>query len=173
MKNLEAGKCYNHKNFMQTAKATFSTETAGKKKNVRWRRIILLFLLPFYALIGWLRLAETLNYWDYLLELNIWPRPLYFAITGGMIGAAFTLAWVFLLLQLKFSGLFIRVLGIVFLIWFWIDRIWFSMREAFFNQLFTTVFITAVTLAWTFLLTRKSDLPRKEAIIEPQTGTGS
>ena len=49
----------------------------------------MLCLLPIYALIGWLRLYEALNYWDYLIELNIWPRPLYFAITGAVIGARF------------------------------------------------------------------------------------
>jgi hypothetical protein len=158
---------------MQTEKVISSTETKSINKNSRWRRIISLCLLPWYALIGWMRLVEALRFWDYLLELNIWPRPLYFAVTGAAIGASFTLAWVFLLLKLKVSGFFSRVLGGVFLLWFWIDRIWFSMREAFFNQLFIAFVITAITLVWMFLLTRKTDLSRKEATSEPQTGTGS
>ncbi|MDP2965528.1 MAG: hypothetical protein Q8N39_05740 [Pelolinea sp.] len=158
---------------MQAEKENSSPENKSNKKIGHWRRIISLCLLSVYALIGWLRLAEALRYWDYLLELNIWPRPLYFAITGAIIGAGFTFAWIFLLLKLKFSGRFNRVLGGVFLVWFWTDRVWFSMREAFFIQLFTAFFITAVTLIWMFLLTQKTELLRKEATSEPQTGTGS
>ena len=157
---------------MQTEEAVSLPETKRKKKG-GWRRIVLLCLLPFYALIGWLRLYEAMNYWGYLVDLNIWPRPLYFAITGAALGTGFTLAWVFLLLKLKISGLFIRVLGGAFLLWFWTDRIWLSIREAFFNQLFTAFFITAITLNWMFLLIQKTDLPRKEIPNEPQSGTGS
>ena len=154
---------------MQAEKIYSLPETKSINKSGLWRRIISLCLLPGYSLIGWLRFAEALRYWDYLLELNIWPRPLYFAITGAIIGAGFALAWVFLLLKLKMSWVFNRILGWVFLLWFWIDRIWLSMREAFFNQLLIALLITAVTLAWMFLLTRKTDLPRKEATSEPQT----
>ena len=122
------------------------------KQSGLWFRIIPLFLLPVYALIGWLRLAEALKYWDYLLELNIWPRPLYFAITGALIGAGFTLAWIFLLFNIKVGILFGRILGWVFLVWFWVDRVWFSLREAFYNQLVIAFLITAITLVWVFLL---------------------
>ena len=146
-------------------------ESAGKKGG--WRRILLLCLLPVYALIGWLRLSEALRFREYLVELNIWPRPLYFAVTGAVLGAAFTLAWFFLLIKFKWSGRFNRLLGFVFLFWFWIDRIWFSLREAFFNQLFVAFLVTAITLGWMFLLIQRTDLHRKEAHNGTQTGTGS
>lgn len=152
---------------MQTEEAISLPETKHKKKSGGWRRVILLCLLPLYALIGWLRLYEALNYWGYLLELNIWPRPLYFAITGALLGAGFTLAWIFLFLNWKASGLFNRILGVVFLAWFWFDRVWFSLREAFYNQLLTAFFITAITLSWMFLLILKTDLARKVAPDEP------
>jgi hypothetical protein len=154
---------------MHSEKEISLPETINDLKISRWRRIISLCLLPGYALIGWLRLAEVLNNWDYLLELNIWPRPLYFAITGTLIGAGFTLALVFLLLKCKFGGRFNRILGGVFLVWFWADRIWFSLRDAFFNQLFVAFLITAITLIWMFLLTQKTDLQRKGVANEPQT----
>ena len=127
----------------------------------------MLCLLPIYALIGWLRLHESLNYWDYLIELNIWPRPLYFAVTGGLLGLGFTLAWIFLLLKLKSSARFNRILGMIFLIWFWADRIWLSLREAFFNQLFIAFLITAITLGWMFLLIHKTDFKQKVKPDEP------
>lgn len=133
----------------------------------------MLCLLPIYALIGWLRLHESLNYWDYLIELNIWPRPMYFAVTGGLLGLGFTFAWIFHLLRLKASARYNRILGVIFLFWFWADRIWLSLREAFFNQLFTAFLITAVTLGWMFLLIHKTDFMQKEKPDEPKTGTGS
>ena len=116
-----------------------------------WYRVLVLITLPVYALIGWLRLAETLKYWDYLLELNIWPRPLYFAFTGAMLGSCFTIAWILIILNLKMGAVFGRVLGWVFLLWFWVDRIWLSLKEAFYNQLFIALLITAFTLIWIFL----------------------
>jgi len=142
-------------------------EPESTKKNGAWRRIFLLCLLPIYALIGWLRLHEALNYWDYLTELNIWPRPMYFAVTGGLLGLGFALAWIFLLLKLKASARYNRIFGAIFLIWFWADRIWLSLREAFFNQLFIAFLITAVTLCWMFLLIHKADIKQKVKPDEP------
>jgi len=152
---------------MQTEASINPTVPEHTKKYGAWRRFFLLCLLPVYALIGWLRLHEALNYWDYLIELNIWPRPLYFAVTGGLLGLGFTLAWIFLLLKLKSSARYNRTLGGIFLIWFWADRIWLSLREAFFNQLFTAFLITAVTLGWMFLLIHKADFKQRVKIDEP------
>jgi hypothetical protein len=149
------------------------SEDQNIKKSGLWFRIITLCLLPGYALIGWLRLAEALKYWEYLYELNIWPRPLYFAITGALIGAGFSLAWIFLLFKIKVGILFSRIFGWVFLVWFWVDRIWFSLREAFYNQLLIAFIITAITLTWIFLLSRISVSHQKEDGLEPKTGTGS
>jgi hypothetical protein len=154
---------------MQPEKEISLPKNINDLKIGRWRRIISLCLLPGYALIGWLRLAEALHNWDYLLDINIWPRPLYFAISGALIGAGFTAAWVILLLKLKFSGRFSRFLGSIFLVWFWVDRIWLSLRDAFFNQLFVAFLITSITLIWMFLLTQKTDFQRKEVVIELQT----
>ena len=138
-----------------------------------WYRVITIIILPIYALVGWLRLAEALKYWDYLLELNIWPRPLYFAFTGAMLGTCFTIAWILLILNLNIGPVFGRVLGWVFLVWFWVDRIWFSLKEAFYNQLFIALLITVITLIWIFLLSQIAVMMQMEIINEPKTGTGS
>jgi hypothetical protein len=153
---------------MQPEKEISLPKNINDLKIGRWRRIISLCLLPGYALIGWLRLAEALHNWDYLLDLNIWPRPLYFAISGALIGAGFTAVWAILLLKLRFSVRFSRFHGGIFLVWFWVDRIWLSLRDAFFNQLFVAFLITAITLIWMFLLTQKTDFQRKEVANELQ-----
>lgn len=142
----------------------------------RRRRGILIGLQFFYALIGWLRLYESLNFWHYLLSLNLWPRPMYMAITGGAIGFLFSLAIILSLFKSRFAPRFSRWLGIIFLIWFWLDRIWFSTRDAFFNQLVISVMISVITIFWVFILIKKKDYFWKNKEVEKngnQTGTGS
>lgn len=145
-------------------------------KRGRWRRTILIALLGIYALMGLLRLRGALTFQDYFITLNIWPRPIYLAITGGMIGFAFTLAVFLLLFNWRYAYKYARWLAVVFLLWFWADRIWLSMREAFFNQLEIGLLITLVTFIWAFTLIRRNDLHEKPKELEEdgeQTGTGS
>ena len=77
-----------------------------------------------YALIGWLRLQQTLVYWYYLLELNLWPHPIYLAISGGAIGFGYSLALFFHFLKFQYKALYIRFIGILLIFLLWIDRIW-------------------------------------------------
>ena len=153
-----------------------TTTKQASKKSTKKHRIFLIGIFTLYALIGWLRLHESLTYWHYLLELNFWPRPLYLTITGGLIGLFFSLADFMYLFKIRFAPQYSRYLSILFLVWFWVDRIWFSTREAFFNQLEVSVIITLVTLFWSFILIRKKDFYRKNNQQEEngkQTGTGS
>jgi hypothetical protein len=141
-----------------------------------WRRTILIGMLGIYALMGWLRLCGALTFQDYFTTLNIWPRPIYLAISGGMIGVTFSLAVFFLLFNRRYAYKYARWLAVVFLLWFWADRIWLSVREAFFNQLEIGLLITLVTLIWAFTLIRRNDLHEKPKELEEdgeQTGTGS
>jgi hypothetical protein len=150
--------------------------TSRSKKKSRWRKNILIALLGTYALMGWLRLHGAMTYRDYFTTLNLWPRPIYLALSGGMIGFAFTLAAFLLLYKWRTAALYSRWLAIAFLLWFWVDRIWLSLREAFFNQLETAILITLVTLFWGFILIRKKDFHQKPNELEEngeQTGTGS
>lgn len=146
------------------------------RKRGRWRRFVLISLLGIYALMGWLRLHGALTYRDYFTALNIWPRPVYFAISGGMIGFTFTLAVITLFLKWCFAAIYTRWLAVAFLLWFWVDRIWLSVREAFFNQLEIGVLITLATLFWAFILIRRKDLQQKsntrtdDGLIPPQSG---
>ena len=156
-----------------------NSQKAGDKphsKIGKRTRLIIVCLLSFYALTGWLRLNESLRFWGYLLELKLWPRPLYLAITGGAIGILFTLVIFLYVFKSKAASVCNRWLGILFLIWFWVDRIWLSSREAFYNQQIISFFITFVTFIWTFILVRKKDFPHRQKVQEEngqQTGTGS
>jgi len=126
--------------------------------------------------MGWLRLHGALTFQDYFTTLNIWPRPIYLAISGGMIGVSFTLAVLLILFNCRYANKYARWLAIVFLMWFWVDRIWLSVREAFYNQLEIGLLITLGTIFWAFILVRRKDLHQKPKETEKngeQTGTGS
>jgi hypothetical protein len=86
----------------------------------KWRRIVLLFLLAAISVFGWLRMAETLKVYSYLIQLGLNPHPLYFMITGGLIGTLFLIALFIRLFNLYRSTQFIHLimilLGILFLV---------------------------------------------------------
>ncbi len=128
-----------------------------RKRNKAGWRIAALFLIFWYALLGWLRFFIGFKFTDNFTSINLWPRPLYIAYSGLVIGIAFTIAILFIIIKIKFTALYVKILGIIFLIWLWFDHIWFGTREAFFNQLIITILITLVTLGLAFILVRKKD----------------
>ncbi len=141
-----------------------------KKTPGRLLRVILVMTLGVYALMGWLRLHGALTYWDYFHQIHLKPGPLYLAISGGLIGFSFSLAVILFLAKSRIAGRYGRWLAGVFLLWFWIDRIFFSTREAFFFQLEISVLISLATFFWAFVLIQKKDLkqkpPKKGALSE-------
>ena len=132
-----------------------------KKKRARRRYWISAFLLMLYALVGWLRLQQTLLYWYYFLGLGLWPHPLYLAVSGGVIGAGYSLALIFHLVRFKYTARYIRFLGILLIIWIWIDRIWIGMRDAFLSLLPITILVTGCTIGLDLLLVGRIEYIKK------------
>lgn len=136
-------------------------ETAKKKKRARRRYWISAFILMLYALVGWLRLQQTLLYWYYFLELSLWPHPLYLAVSGGAIGIGYSLALIFHLARFEYSARYIRFLGILLIIWIWTDRILIGIRDSFILLLPITIIITGCTIGLDLLLIRKTEYKKK------------
>jgi len=136
-------------------------DTTKKKKRARQRYWISAFLLMLYALVGWLRLQQTLLYWYYFLELSLWPHPFYLAVSGGAIGIGYSLALIFHLARFEYSARYIRFLGILLIIWIWIDRIWIGIRDSFILLLPITIIITGCTIGLDLLLIRKTEYKKK------------
>ena len=132
-----------------------------KKKRARRRYWASAFFLFLYALVGWLRLQQALLFWYYFLELGLWPHPLYFAVSGGVIGAGYSLALIFHFVHFKYTAKIIRVLGILLIIWMWVDRIWIGIRDAFISLLPITIIITGCTLGLDLLFIRKIEYIKK------------
>ncbi len=135
---------------------------SAKNSAAKTRRITAAFLVFWYALLGWLRLVEALKNQEYLLALQVWPRPLYLIASGLALGVGFSLAFLLVIFRVKFAPIYFRILAMVFLGWLWFDRAWLGTRAAFFNQLGFTILISVITLAITFLLVRNEDYFRKD-----------
>ena len=86
----------------------------------KWQQVILLFLLAAVSLFGWLRVVTTLEVYAYLLQIGLIPPPLYFIISGGLIGIFFLFAFITRITKRVWSTGFIHFcvffLGSVFFI---------------------------------------------------------
>ncbi len=147
---------------MKSTTQGFNPEGEKSARRAKWRRITAVICLCAYALAGWLRLRETLVYWAYLLDLKIWPSPLYILLSGAGIGLSFSLGALFAALRLRFAPLYTRISGILFLLWLWCDHIFLGTREAFFDQVFMLTIISLLTLLVVFILVRNKDFSKEE-----------
>ena len=75
----------------------------------KWRRTFLLILLAAISIFGWLRASESIKAYNYLLQLGLKPHPLYFVISGGLIGLLFLIAFVTLIAKLIWSNQLIHL----------------------------------------------------------------
>jgi len=140
-------------------------EASKLKIRGRWRRITALSIAFFYALMGWVRLRESIRYYSYLQSIQLYPGPLYIAISGSAAGAVFTAAFFLILFRSRIAPFYARIVSLVYIAWWWADRIWLGRPEAFERQVFLTTLVTLVTLIFAFILVRKKDIPEERMTI--------
>jgi hypothetical protein len=126
------------------------------------RRLLAIFCLFWYALLGWLRFYQAQVHQAYFSELRIWPGPLYIALSGLLIGLFFSLAVILLIIKVRFAPPYTRMTGMLFLGWLWFDHIWLGKREAFNHQLVINILISLVTGWIVFILIRNQDYGKEE-----------
>ena len=149
---LKFSECYNHIQVMNNTNHQKKEPQPSQPRNRRY--FMAAMLLIIYALVGWLRLYNSLRFWNYLQELGLRPSPLYLALSGGLIAIAFTIAFFLCIMRMKSCGLFSRIICVLFLLWFWLDGICLRDREKFLYQLPVTILITAATLILMFFMNR-------------------
>ena len=95
-------------------------DSFSNSRFLKLRRLILFILLAAVSVFGWLRLAETIKVYNHLIQLELNPHPLYFVISGGLIGILFLIAFITQITRFAWSRRFIyfcvAMLAIVFLI---------------------------------------------------------
>lgn len=125
----------------------------GKAQYVFWGTALSLAAI---SLIGWMRFQQALRHWYYLLELTLWPPPIYLAASGGLIGIMYALGLIFHLTKQSFTALFLRITSAVLILWLWVDRIFFSIRGSFSLLLAGTIFLTILLIGLDLFLVRKN-----------------
>jgi FtsH-binding integral membrane protein len=136
---------------------TQSPEEKPQSRRLSAWRIATIFCLFWYALLGWLRFAAARSYQSYFTELHVWPNATYIIASGLAIGVGFSLALVLVILRVKFTPIYMHLLGILFLAWLWFDHTWLGTRTAFYTQAAISILITLITLTVMFVLVRKED----------------
>jgi len=149
---LKFSECYNQIQAMHNPNHQKKEPHPSQPRN--WRYFLAAVVLIIYTLVGWLRLYNSLRFWNYLQGLGLRPSPLYLALSGGLMGTAFSTAFILCVLRKKSCGLFSRLICALFLLWLWLDGICLSDRETFLYELPVTILLTVATLVLMFFLIR-------------------
>jgi len=136
-----------------------------KSRRVYWISTIILIAI---ATVGWMRFQQALRHWYYLIDLGVWPPPLYFAVSGGLIGILYSLGLVFHIAGQAITPLYVKIITGLLILWLWADRIFFTNQD-YFNQLLAgTIFFTVCLLVIGLLLFRKKFYSHKAGGNEPE-----
>jgi uncharacterized membrane protein len=96
----------------------------------KWRRTLLLILLAAISIFSGLRAAESIKAYNYLIQLGLNPHPLYFVISGGLIGLLFLIAFSARITKLAWSRRFIHFCAIFLGLLFIIEEVFISINKA-------------------------------------------
>jgi hypothetical protein len=92
------------------------------------------------AVMGWLRVYQSLYQWDWLIKYDVFPGPWYSLITGGIIGVIAMLGVVVGWLRLNWSAQYIQIIVVLLSLGWWLDYLLFSQSSiAFYNLPFRIV----------------------------------
>ena len=120
-------------------------ESFSSSRIHKWRRIALFTSLAIGSILGWLRMAETIKAYDYLIQLGLNPHPLYFVISGGLIGMLFLIAFITLINRSIWSTRFIQFCSIFTGIIFLVENVFFSINGTdIFSMLMGLLFIVFI-----------------------------
>jgi len=121
--------------------------TSRPKRPFRVSVLAVIFLI--LSLLGWLRLGQALINRQLLTQLGAWPGPVYIALGGLVWGAAGLPVALGLWSRASWSGSAARLAALIFLLTYWIDRLWFSAERA---PVYNWPFSLGVSAAWLILV---------------------
>lgn len=93
---------------------------------------LLSLILLSMALFGWLRFGQSIYQWQYLLELQIKPAPLYILLSGLLIGTSMTIGLIAFWFHLSWAQRFVQIsVAAVTTLW-WLDYLLLTRNQAAF-----------------------------------------
>ena len=92
------------------------------------------------AVMGWLRVYQSIYQWETLLRFGVHPGPWYSLISGALIGLIATIAALVAWLQLTWTRMVVQISVVILVVGWWLDYLIFSQNNiAFYNLPFRIV----------------------------------
>jgi type III secretory pathway component EscS len=120
-----------------------------KKKRPFLLKLIILSL-AIIAVMGWLRVYQSIYQWETLLRFGVQPGPWYSLISGAVIGVVSTIAALSTWLRFAWSQKYVQISIVILAAGWWLDYLIFSKSSiAFYNLPFRMV-ATSIYLGFVF-----------------------
>lgn len=111
---------------------------------------LIIFSLALIAIMGWLRVYQSIYQWEFLVEYAIKPGPWYSLITGALVGILASIAVVSAWFQWDWSSKFVQISLLVITIGWWLDYLIFSRSSIAFYNLPFRIVATVIYLGFVF-----------------------
>ena len=130
-----------------------------KKKRPFLLKLIILSL-AIIAVMGWLRVYQSIYQWETLLRFGVRPGPWYSLISGAVIGVVGTIGALSTWLRLAWSQKYVQISIVILAAGWWLDYLVFSQSSiAFYNwpfRIVATSFYLGFVFGYFYLTKNKS-----------------
>lgn len=108
------------------SRAAPEDERSSRPTRGRGRRSLLALVFLYLSLLGWLRMELALTDASLLSSLGIHPGPGYLAVGGLLWGVLGLAGAALMVVSPSRGGVGVRVIGLVFTLTYWADRLVFT-----------------------------------------------
>ena len=132
-----------------------------KKKRPFLLKLIILSL-ALIAVMGWLRVYQSIYQWETLLRFGVRPGPWYSLISGAVIGVVGTIAVVSTWLRFAWSQKYVQISIVILAAGWWLDYLIFSQSSIAFYNLPFRIVATSIFIGFVFgyFYLTKNKLPK-------------
>jgi type III secretory pathway component EscS len=120
-----------------------------KKKRPFLLKLIILSL-AIIAVMGWLRVYQSIYQWETLLRFGVRPGPWYSLISGAVIGVVSTIAALSTWLRFAWSQKYVQISIVILAAGWWLDYLIFSRSSIAFYNLPFRILATSIYLGFVF-----------------------
>jgi hypothetical protein len=114
--------------------------------------VVLVLGLLFFSLTGWMRLSLSIQDWQLLASLGLFPSPLYLAVYGAIAGLFGAVAVLSLWLRRPWAPRVVRIGALAAAAWYWLDRILFTQSASSWTNWPFSAGMTVVCLLFVFFV---------------------